>query len=67
MIELMFVACLSVANSGCEEKSMIFVETPMQLCMLRAQGELASWTESNPGWTIRRWSCRNGGSTEHEA
>jgi hypothetical protein len=67
MIELLFVACVSATTSACEEKSMIFVDVPIHACMLGAQGELAGWTRSNPGWTIRRWTCRDAGWGEQGA
>jgi hypothetical protein len=67
MIELLFVACLSVTSPACEERTLTFLNIPVQTCLLRAQGELASWSDANPGWTIRRWSCHAYGSREQEA
>lgn len=67
MIELLFVACLSVTDPICEENSLVFVDIPLQTCMLRAQSELAGWTNANPGWTIRRWSCRDAVATAQRA
>jgi hypothetical protein len=59
MVELLFVACLGLGSPTCEEKSLIYIDMPLQACLVQAQGELAGWTEQHPEWSIRRWSCRS--------
>jgi hypothetical protein len=67
VIELFFVACLATSSPTCEERSLLFVDVPIQTCMLQAQGKLAGWSGANPGWTIQRWSCRDAGTTAKDA
>ena len=60
MIELVFVACLSTSPDVCRERNLTFMEsiTPMA-CLLRAQPELARWTETHPKWRVARWKCQD--------
>ncbi|MCE6958036.1 hypothetical protein LAZ40_03070 [Cereibacter sphaeroides] len=67
MTELIFVVCLGLTTPACEERSMLFAETPPQLCALRAQAELAVWSGRNPRWTLRRWACRPFDPSQHDS
>jgi hypothetical protein len=64
MIELLFVACLSTAPDRCEERSLLYLDISPLTCMIRAQPELAKWTETHPAFTVTRWSCRRLGPDE---
>lgn len=57
MIELVFVACL-LTGSACEERvQALLPDSGLMGCMLTAQQQLAQWTDRNPGYRIKRWSC----------
>ena len=58
MIELLFVVCLNASASQCEERSMLYTDVSASACLMRAQPELAKWTETHPGWSISRWRCQ---------
>ncbi|NAZ35827.1 hypothetical protein [Rubellimicrobium sp. CFH 75288] len=58
MIELVFVACLSASPEICERRSLLFVDISLVSCAMAAQPELVRWTETHPGWQVRRWTCR---------
>ncbi|MGC9418173.1 hypothetical protein [Rhodovulum marinum] len=61
MIELVFVACLGMAQDAqgaCEERSLIYTDITPMTCMMGAQPELAKWVETHPNWTVSRWKCR---------
>jgi hypothetical protein len=59
MIELVFIACLHAAPSACEERSIAYLaEASLAGCMLRAQPDLAHWSETHPNLHVTRWSCR---------
>jgi hypothetical protein len=68
MLELFFVACLQTSPGACQERSILYQEDiGLMGCMLQAQPQLAEWSESNPGVTIKRWSCRYAGDGPDEA
>jgi hypothetical protein len=63
VVELIFVACLTLAPDSCEERSKVHAaEIGIMGCMLTAQAELAAWTESHRDFEVTRWSCRWMGS-----
>ncbi len=67
MIELVFVACLTVNTSGamqnvCEVRSMTFTDVSPMTCMIGAQGILAEWAGTRPGWRIGKWKCGPAGN-----
>jgi hypothetical protein len=57
MIELVLVACLLKDPARCESRQL--ATEPMSLieCMVTGQQYLMRWTEENPHWRVRRWSC----------
>lgn len=59
MIELAFIACLASATPHCRNETLLFVEIPLTACVIRGQSELATWTETHPGWRVQNWSCRS--------
>lgn len=67
MIELLFVACVSLPHSECEERSMIFTDISPMTCMMGAQPELAKWIAAHPNYTVSRWQCRFVNPSEQEA
>jgi hypothetical protein len=59
MIELIFVACLTLAPDACEEHSKVYMaEIGLMGCMVTAQAQLAEWTAARPRFRVVRWSCR---------
>ena len=58
MIELLFVACLASDPGTCRDHSLLFADTPVMVCMLHGQTQLAQWHATHPQWQIRRWVCR---------
>ncbi|OWU78261.1 hypothetical protein ATO1_13925 [Phaeobacter sp. 22II1-1F12B] len=67
MIELIFVACLSASPAECESRSMLYTDISTMTCVMRAQPELAKWTEAHPNWQIANWKCKTVNLTEKEA
>lgn len=57
MIELFFVACLSVSPQQCQERALTFSDVSLMTCMTGAQAVLARWTGERPGWRVTRWRC----------
>ncbi|MET4126830.1 hypothetical protein [Roseovarius sp. MBR-6] len=58
MVELLFIACLSVNPTECNEQRLIFGDMTPARCMAAAQPELARWSELHPELRINRWRCR---------
>lgn len=59
MVELVFIACLHAAPTTCEERSIAYLEeASLAGCMVRAQPDLAVWSETHPNLHVARWSCR---------
>ncbi|PTW42418.1 hypothetical protein [Rhodovulum kholense] len=67
MVELLFVACMSLSQTNCEERSLIFTDVSPMSCMMGAQPELAKWVRDHPNWTVSRWQCRYLNRTERKA
>ena len=57
MIELILIACLLKEPGRCERHWLPTDPMSMMECMVTGQQYLVRWTESNPGWRVRRWSC----------
>lgn len=57
MIQLVFIACLISSPADCESKSLVFTEVSPMSCLMRAQPQLAEWTESHPKWKVTGWHC----------
>lgn len=63
MLELALVACLADDMTRCRDVTLTYMSettTPMQ-CMMASQPEIAKWTEANPKWVAKRWTCRRAG------
>ncbi len=58
MIELLFVTCLSVSPTDCQERSMLFTDITPMTCMMGAQPEMAKWATQHPKWQVARWKCQ---------
>jgi P2-related tail formation protein len=64
MLELIFLTCTFTVHStdvpDCHVRRIPIVEedpvTPHQ-CMASALPKLAEWSESHPGWWIKKWTC----------
>lgn len=60
-IELTILACLAggAEDGACRDFSLLYdpYEVSLMTCMLASQPEVARWSEANPGWQVRRWSC----------
>lgn len=58
MIALVFVTCLQISPTVCEERSLLFSEqmTPMA-CLMNAQPHLAEWRATHPDWKISSFRC----------
>lgn len=68
MIELVFIACLHAAPSACEERSIAYLgEASLAGCIVRAQPDLAVWSETHPNLHVTRWSCRYTGASPRKA
>jgi len=63
MIEVVAMVCFISDPNKCKDVHLSFVAqsiTPQQ-CMMYGQMELAKWTEGNPNWTIRKFTCGRAG------
>lgn len=59
MIELAFIVCLRLTPSICEEQRITYLpETGLMACLMQAQPNLATWIETHPNVTVKRWSCQ---------
>jgi hypothetical protein len=60
MVELVFIACLKVMTTQCEERSHSFFAqgTGLFTCMMQAQPHLAQWAVEHPNLTVMSWKCR---------
>lgn len=60
MMELILVVCLQAAPDRCEERSIgLYLEMSAMACLMQAQPQIATWSETNPGFQVARWSCRD--------
>ncbi len=66
MIELLFVTCLSVSPTECQERSMLFTDISPMTCMMGAQPELAKWVNEHPKWKVSQWKCQMARTSEVE-
>ncbi len=41
------------------DRSLLFADTGLMTCMVRAQAELAKCVESHPREAVREWRCRS--------
>jgi hypothetical protein len=57
MTELVFIACLAMSPTQCEERVLTFTNVTPMTCAMGAQGVLAQWSGDRPGWRIARWRC----------
>lgn len=58
MYELLIIACLVGQPEKCDEFQIPFERpTGMMGCLRDAQLRLAQWTETRPGWKIKKWTC----------
>ena len=58
MLELVFVACTTMAPEHCEDHSLLYADVSLMQCMLGAQTVLAPWAGEHPGWRIERDRCQ---------
>lgn len=59
MFELIISVCLLNSPDQCKNVHLTYMgelNTPYQ-CMMIGQPEMAKWSVSNPGWSIRKWRC----------
>lgn len=58
-MDLVLLVCLATSPNVCrEERVAVSVEqTDPRMCMVGAVPTIAEWTESNPDWNVRRWTC----------
>ena len=65
MIQLLIHACRA---NECRTFALLFDPHEMSLmnCMFAAQQEAARWASMNPGWSVNRLRCRQGGPDEVE-
>lgn len=58
MIELVLSVCLVADPTRCKDVGLQYAEnmTPFQ-CAMRAQPEIAKWSEANPNWVVKRFKC----------
>jgi len=60
MMELVLIVCLQAAPERCEERSIgLYSDISAMTCMMQGQPQIATWSESNPGLRVARWSCRD--------
>jgi hypothetical protein len=58
MYELLIIACLAGQPAECDEFQIPFERaTAVTVCLRQAQLRLAQWTETMPGWDIKKWTC----------
>lgn len=58
MIELVFIACMSLTPDTCEERKLIYTDLTPMACAMAAQPYLATWIDTHPDWTVERWKCQ---------
>lgn len=59
MFELIISVCMITEPKSCKDVHLTYVgemATPYQ-CMRYGQPEMAKWTLTHPGWSIRKWRC----------
>ena len=60
MMELLLVVCLQVAPDSCEERSIgLYPEMTAMACLMKAQPQIAVWSETHPGLRVARFTCRD--------
>lgn len=61
MIELVFIVCLKVNPTACEQRVLSFLNenSGPGACMMRAQPELAAWAVAHPAFTVENWKCED--------
>lgn len=58
MVELVLLACLLKEPSRCERHYLPVEETMgVAGCAVTGQFRVVQWSESHPGWRVRRWAC----------
>jgi hypothetical protein len=63
MIEVVAIVCFITEPEKCKDVHLTFAAqsvTPQQ-CMMYGQMELAKWSQGNPNWEIRKFSCGRAG------
>ncbi|MBU3031839.1 hypothetical protein [Paracoccus marinaquae] len=58
MIELIFTACLAAMPEHCRERTLLYTDITVNICMAQSQPVLAGWASDHPNWRIRTWTCR---------
>lgn len=61
MVELVVSVCSILYGAQCHDVSLTYADMPMLACLMSGQPEIAKWSEVNPNWSIRRWTCRPAG------
>lgn len=61
MVELLALVCTLMGS--CKDVSYTYDAQSIGMlgCMLGAQQQLAKWTETHPGWQVKKWSCGKAG------
>jgi hypothetical protein len=58
MIELVFIVCLAITPTECEERRIAYLpEIGLMSCMMQAQQNLAQWQTTHPRLIVSRWTC----------
>lgn len=59
MIEIILSVCWLGDAGRCREVTLTYFGEAVTAhqCLLYGQAEMAKWSEANPKWTIKRWSC----------
>lgn len=58
MFQLVLIACLIAHPADCESFELQFQEpTGMMQCVFQGQLRIVQWSETMPGWQVRRWRC----------
>jgi hypothetical protein len=68
MMELLLVVCLQITPDRCEERSIgLYPQMSAMTCLMQAQPQIAAWTQTHPGLTVSRFTCRDSATRFSEA
>lgn len=61
MFEIVVAVCLLADPAKCKDVHLSYAAegaamTP-HACMIYGQSEIAKWSEGNPNWAVKRWTC----------
>ena len=58
MVELLLVVCLAARPEECREIRVQHEPYSFVLCLEDGPLQAIEWAKSNPGYTVKRWRCR---------